>query len=92
MHVRVACKNSCNVVVQVHVSGRIRSQGSAEALQENLGNFVEDLSASASQLGNDMKLKMPKKKKVLSEEELVNKQVVALFKRCQPYRAYVCFV
>ncbi|CAE7841174.1 unnamed protein product [Symbiodinium necroappetens] len=67
--------------MEVHVSGRVRSQGSAEALQENLGNFVEDLSATASQLGNDMKLKMPKKKKVLSEEDLVNKQVVALFKR-----------
>ena len=50
-----------------------------------LEGFAEDLDKSAKCLGVDGKLKLPKKKKQLSEAEEVDKKVTTFFKKLLVY-------
>ncbi|CAE7244625.1 unnamed protein product, partial [Symbiodinium sp. CCMP2456] len=68
--------------MEVNISGTVTSKGAREALNENLQNFADDVSASSALVGADGKLpKLPKKKKILTEEEQVDKQVLVQFKK-----------
>ncbi|CAE7403074.1 unnamed protein product [Symbiodinium sp. CCMP2592] len=66
---------------EVKVSARVTSKGSAEALQENLVQFADDLTQNAATLGTDGKIKLPKRKKNLTPEQETDKGMVALFKK-----------
>ncbi|CAE7533064.1 unnamed protein product [Symbiodinium necroappetens] len=78
----MSCAGSCDSCVQVNISGTVTSKGAREALNENLQNFADDVSASSALVGADGKLpKLPKKKKILTEEEQVDKQVLVQFKK-----------
>ena len=67
--------------VQVNVSGAVKSKGAGEVLHESLQVFTEDLAASTTTVAPDGKIKLPKRKKVLTAEQEVDKTVVTQFKK-----------
>ncbi|CAE7496538.1 unnamed protein product, partial [Symbiodinium sp. CCMP2456] len=67
--------------MQVTASARCRTAASCEALQEHMTAFSEELHTSAALVGVDGKIKNPKKKKILTPEQEVDKSTVACFKK-----------
>ena len=63
------------------MSGRIRSKAAADALKPALDHIAEDLSKNAATLNAQGQLKMPKRKKVLTEDEQIAKDLTSLFKK-----------
>ena len=63
------------------MSARIRSKASMHALQPQLNAFADELGKIAACLGTDGKLKLPKRKKVLTETEEAEKKVTTFFKK-----------
>ena len=57
--------NFCICSVQVRGSARVRGKAAADALQENLKNFSDELQTNAACIGVDGKIKLPKKRKFL---------------------------
>lgn len=76
--------NFCICSVQVRGSARVRGKAAADALQENLKNFSDELQTNAACIGVDGKIKLPKKKKVLTADQECDKLVVAQFKKPEP--------
>ena len=67
--------------VQVNVSGAVKSKGAGEVLHESLQVFTEDLAVSTTTVAPDGKIKLPKRKKVLTAEQELDKTVVTQFKK-----------
>ena len=64
------------------MGGRVRSKNAVDALKPQMELFATQMSSSAANMvTSDGKLKLPKRKKVLTAEQEAEKQVVSFFKK-----------
>ena len=70
--------------MQVSASARVRSKEACGTLAEHMKSCSEELHSSAACVGVDGKIKLPKRKKILTPEPECDKLVVAQFKRPEP--------
>ena len=71
----------CWIRRQVNISGRIRSTTAREALSGQIDTALTELASKTAKLDNSGKLKMPKKKKVLTPEQEADKLVDKAMKK-----------